>query len=704
MKNINIKSFLLLAGVVGMTACSENAWNDKLDGFKEPSVYDKTETVEYTLTAADYKTIASNSTNKSLAETAGESQLLAAIGNNGYFPTSEAARKYLPAFVADSKFPYFTLNNGSTVRMTYNIDNGLNEEVVAINNGVKQYTVSESDYQEVYGSAEDFAAAFSPSHPASEYLPGILAQKYPNAVAGDYAVVSYSSSDSDPVFGSEETPETPTPAFEESDVLGSVAKDQNIEVNGVVTGICKQGFILTDKGGSILVYFGNSFDMSAYALGDRLEVSGTVSSYNKGFQLPSSSTIKKVGTQTVEYPAPTVVTGADMDQAITRTTDATAQYVQFTGKLSISGNYYNVAVDGATTATGSLYQFPANLFEGIENDGTYVFKGYFTSISNSGGAPKFYNLLVTEITAAGAAAPKKAATIPATGHYAIYKYDGTAWKVPGSMTILQPSDYAAMGQSYGNLSGTLPDQLLPTYLDQVLPYASDDAAEFVVYKYYDSPSKVTTYQAREYTKISGVWVYDNGIIPVTEKFSRKDNKWEFNPSVEMVLPYARNTDPSYTYYMAVKDWVFANVTKKLYPDAEPANGSQPGPAFIDYRDNAEFWSGASAYYGNVDVRASTAKTNAPEGYTGYDGLSDDEISALILKRFATESFPGALSIVDGEAQLVDGMDVTYTFTFTAYTSDGTQEYVAEYLLIGKGSFQFTSLWKLNDGVREEVKL
>ena len=192
--------------------------------------------------------------------------------------------------------------------------------------------------------------------------------------------------------------------------------------------------------------------------------------------------------------------------------------------------------------------------------------------------------------------------------------------------------------------------------------------------------------------------------PLTEKFTRKDNKWEFNPSVEMVLPYARNTDPTYTYFMAVKDWVFANVTKKLNPDAEPANGSQPGPPFIDYRNNAEFWSGASAYYGNVDVRASTAKSNAPEGYTEYDGLSDDEISALILKRFATESFPGALSIVDGEAQLVDGMDVTYTFTFTAYTSDGTQEYVVEYLLVDKGTFQFTSLWKLNDGTREVVNL
>lgn len=282
---------------------------------------------------------------------------------------------------------------------------------------------------------------------------------------------------------------------------------------------------------------------------------------------------------------------------------------------------------------------------------------------------------------------------------AIYSYDGSAWKVPGSMLILQPADYTAMGQSYGNLSGTLPDELLPTYLAQALPYAAEDAAVIVVYKYYDA-NKVTAYHASQLTKTEGKWVMNYGAT--VDKFTRKDGKWNFNPSVEMVLPYARNTDPTYTYFMAVKDWVFDNVTKKLYPNAEPANGSQPGPPFIDYRNNAEFYSGASAYYGNVDVRASTAKSNAPEGYTGYEGLSDDEISELILKRFATETFVGALGIVHADADQVAGMEVTYTFTFTAYTSGGTQEYVAEYLVVGKGQFEFTHLWKSADGALTEV--
>ncbi|MDE5675968.1 MAG: DUF5017 domain-containing protein, partial [Muribaculaceae bacterium] len=80
MKRINIKSVSLLTGIILLSGCSENAWNDHLDGFEVPPISSKTETINYTLTADDYKAIASNSTNKSLASEAGESEELAAIG------------------------------------------------------------------------------------------------------------------------------------------------------------------------------------------------------------------------------------------------------------------------------------------------------------------------------------------------------------------------------------------------------------------------------------------------------------------------------------------------------------------------------------------------------------------------------------------------------------------------------------------------
>ena len=61
----------MLAAVMGLTltACDENDWNNDLDGFedqKDQPISNK-QNIEYTLTADDYKAIASNATNKALA-------------------------------------------------------------------------------------------------------------------------------------------------------------------------------------------------------------------------------------------------------------------------------------------------------------------------------------------------------------------------------------------------------------------------------------------------------------------------------------------------------------------------------------------------------------------------------------------------------------------------------------------------------------
>lgn len=109
---------LTIAMALAATACDEDSWNDKLEGFEVPPAYSATETVSYTLTDANYSAIANNSTNKTLAEADNESDLLAAIGKSLEFPSEEAARKYIPAFLANE---YYALNNGSNVKVTYNL-------------------------------------------------------------------------------------------------------------------------------------------------------------------------------------------------------------------------------------------------------------------------------------------------------------------------------------------------------------------------------------------------------------------------------------------------------------------------------------------------------------------------------------------------------------------------------------------------------
>ena len=52
MKAINIKTLAFLAAGIGLAGCSENSWNDHLDGFEEPTLQ-QVQSVSYTMTEAD---------------------------------------------------------------------------------------------------------------------------------------------------------------------------------------------------------------------------------------------------------------------------------------------------------------------------------------------------------------------------------------------------------------------------------------------------------------------------------------------------------------------------------------------------------------------------------------------------------------------------------------------------------------------------
>mgnify|MGYP007131629397 CR=1 FL=1 len=101
-------------------ACDENSWNDHLDGFEEfeDEPFTQVETVEYTLTNADYATIASLAANQALAGQDGAASLKA-VGDLKRFSDAAPADKYVPAFLGSTGFPYFTLNDGSAVNLTY---------------------------------------------------------------------------------------------------------------------------------------------------------------------------------------------------------------------------------------------------------------------------------------------------------------------------------------------------------------------------------------------------------------------------------------------------------------------------------------------------------------------------------------------------------------------------------------------------------
>lgn len=642
-----INKFLLLSGcALAFAACDDNSWNDKLDGFEEPRPTD-VQSIDYTLTAFDYKTLAANKTNKALA---GEeySRALSAVGTQGYFTDAIPATQYIPALLNDPKFPYFALSDGSVIKVTYRTTAAMPKQLEDMVNAEK-YTISEADYQSVWGSEENYTTSFAPSHTAARSIPAILKDKYPSAAADDYIIVNYNTSDTDPDFG------TPAPTFELSGVLGSLVKGNPIEVNGYVAAISTQGPIITDKAGSIFAYrVSNNSDLK---VGDQVSISTTVDSYNFGYQLKSGATAEVKGSQAVTYPTPKTWSGSEIDAfvASAMASDAapiTPVYSKFTGTVIVSGNYINITLDG-TTVQVSPYGATDAVKAALTNGSTVTFEGYVMAIASKG---KYLNTVITKVgsqsittqSAQAVGSSRAMVSVPSVNENAIYRYNGSEWVSAPSTVILSHADYQAMGQRYDNLSGTIPATYLPKFLSMKYPYATTDQQVYVVYYYYNGSATAT--RCDQYTFDGTAWILNDGVVTETSQFVRSHGSWNFDPSLVITLPPGRGQELSALYFQTCVDWIRDNVAD--------------GPAYVSSYGNNEYYCGTSAYQGNIDLRASAAKAQ----YPGYESMTDDEVIALEKERFANEVMPAALGILHPDMAPVDGIEkVTITLHFGVYS-------------------------------------
>lgn len=682
MKVLNIKTSILFAAAALLAGCDENHWNDhELDGFEEPAVYSETQSITYVLTADDYSTLSTLSDNKALATTDTEAAALKAIGTNGCFASETEARKYLPAFLANSSFPYFTLNDGSSIKVSYQVSASDPEQVAGVNAGTTEYKVTEDDYIEAWGSDENYINGFAPELSASSCLPDILKSAFPSATAGQYVVANYNESATNPIFGTINTGEEGG-EFVMSEAIKDIAVGDVLTASGVVTGISTRGFVLTDAAGSICYDSGsNGFSDENIVLGACVEVTGVISSYSRCLQIKgndenTSYTVK--GTTDYTYPTPVFYDTAMIEAACGESDNMLAQYVSFTGTASISGNYINVLIDSETNQ-GSVYYAPDYIKAQITDGETYTFTGYFVAVTSKG---KYFNILVTGVapaTKSVAATRAEVGTVVTEGANAVYMYDGSKWSVPSNMVVLQPGDYTAMKQSYGNLSGTLPQTLLPIYLGNTYPYAQEEDQVTVVYKYYNGSS--TAYTATQFTYTDGEWVMYNNREEYTDQFNRLKGTWVFDPSVTLTLPSGKSQPLSTLYYQACVDWVYQNIDRPL-----GSTSITSGVGYVTSYGNNEYYTGASAYQGNVDIRGAKAIEQYPDGYAG---MSSDEATELMKTRFCYQVFPAVLATLHPDAAPIEGIEVLYTFHFTAYTGSST-EYTVIYKVTGPAQFEFIS--------------
>ena len=157
-------------------------------------------------------------------------------------------------------------------------------------------------------------------------------------------------------------------------------------IQGTVVATSSRGALVYDTTGYIYI-----FDQAiSAAVGDKVDVEGTTSDYGgfKQFSANNKYTMTKTGTATVTHPA-----------AVELDLDAWAaapvmQYVKLTGNLAISGNYYNVTVDGKT-AVGSLV-YPTDEIKAKLTEGEVTVFGYAVYITTSKGTT-YVNIITTSV-------------------------------------------------------------------------------------------------------------------------------------------------------------------------------------------------------------------------------------------------------------------------------------------------------------------
>ena len=198
--------------------------------------------------------------------------------------------------------------------------------------------------------------------------------------------------------------ENPTPEPEPNPddtytIAEAIAAADNTDVvieNATVIGIYGRGALLEDATGRILAYSGSPVDV---VVGDVVKVEGTMSTYGGLRQIGGTVTFTKSGTTSYTYPSPKAMDGAAFDAYLS---NPVIEYVEYTGTLAISGYYYNVTIDGAATAVGSLaYVIDGTVDPALDGKDIRV-KGW--TIGFSGG--KYVNTMIASVVDANSTTPE----------------------------------------------------------------------------------------------------------------------------------------------------------------------------------------------------------------------------------------------------------------------------------------------------------
>lgn len=488
---ISVKNiFFALGATAVMASCGENAWNDHLDGFEPGVNYNNPIEGEFTMSAADYNAVASNSTNKSLAEAAGVGKALKAVGTDGKFSAQVTGKEYLPAFLASSSAPYFVAPEGSKVNVTYQ-ETGVTDPIIAGIDAATEYKISSEEYQAAWKSDKDYIDAFAPMTPASDNIPEILKSGIHNAQDGQYAIVSYQESAENPVFISGGNALKYSESFSED--MGAFVIYNEVLPDGL-----SYVWSMDAKNGCMKASAyvkGTNYAAAAWLLSPEITLGKGAASFsfdNITNFFADVETAKKEATVWVR------VSGGNWEQL-----------TGFAYPEKMSWSAVNSGEIDLSKYSGSTIQIGFKYTSTEAKAGTWEIKNFLLNAEDGtlGENPGF------------ASKPKKAlASTPVTaGKTAVYMYNGSKWALAEGVKALCAADYTAMGFSNNKLEN--PDINLPLYLKANMPYAVAGDMMAVVYNYDDCA--VCVYDGQNWT------VNNNNLQTLVGQFELKNGAWKF---------------------------------------------------------------------------------------------------------------------------------------------------------------------------------
>ena len=186
-----------------------------------------------------------------------------------------------------------------------------------------------------------------------------------------------------------------------------------------------------------------------------------------------------------------------------------------------------------------------------------------------------------------------------------FRYRGGEWERVENAYYLNASDYDEMGApgQYNNFdSSVLPENYLPTFLENKFPYAQEEDEMYLIYRYYAGSEAGTQTRGSFYTYMGGVWQQFQSSL----QFGFDGEKW---------VP-----DNTITYTLATSDYDYVASEYEGYVDPET------GDDYSSVVSNL-------ANYGNFN------RGGGPSG--GPSSWSDDQMFTVLTDLLANVIAPNA---------------------------------------------------------------